>query len=115
MINIHGTPHLFFTLSAADLQWPDLHRHMPSEIEVPPGNESAAKRQRRLALQRNPHLAASYLDERLQLSRSMYSTHCLVLSTFGTATNGRTTGVATFTDFSGLRKHLMSTRLTGTS
>lgn len=67
MIRVVGTPHLFFTLSAADLQWPDLHRHMPSEINVPPNDEAAAKRQRFLALQRNPHLAASYLDIRVQL------------------------------------------------
>jgi hypothetical protein len=29
------SPHAFFTLSAADLQWPDLHRHMPKNVEEP--------------------------------------------------------------------------------
>jgi ATP-dependent DNA helicase PIF1 len=67
MIRQGKTPHLFFTLSAADLQWADLHRHMPSEVEVTAGDDAAAKRQRRLALQRNPHIAASYLDIRFQL------------------------------------------------
>ena len=66
-IEVLGSPHAFFTLSAADLQWPDLHRHMPKEIDVPTGDERAARRQRRLALERNPHLAATYLDERLKL------------------------------------------------
>ena len=29
MIRAGTSPHAFFTLSAADLQWPDLHRHKP--------------------------------------------------------------------------------------
>lgn len=67
MIRILQSPHVFFTLSAADLQWPDLHRHMPREIPESDEDESARKRQRRLALNNNPHLAASYLDHRVQL------------------------------------------------
>lgn len=66
-LQIQGCPAVFWTLSAADLQWPDLHRHMPQEIDVPPDDERAARRQRRLALNRNPHLAAEYLDLRVQL------------------------------------------------
>jgi hypothetical protein len=27
-----GSPHVFFTASSADIQWPDLHQHMPSHI-----------------------------------------------------------------------------------
>jgi hypothetical protein len=30
MIRKKGSPDVFFTLSAADLQWPDLHQHMPN-------------------------------------------------------------------------------------
>lgn len=67
MIRIKGAPHLFFTLSAADLQWPDLHRRMPLEGDVAPDDSTKARQQRTLALQRNPHLAASYLDVRLKL------------------------------------------------
>ncbi|OBZ66500.1 hypothetical protein A0H81_13517 [Grifola frondosa] len=67
MIHIKGSPHVFFTLSAADLQWPDLHKHMPEEIQVPEGDEASARRQRRLALNNNPHLAAAYLDQRVQI------------------------------------------------
>lgn len=67
MIRIKKTPHAFFTLSAADLPWPDLHAHMPNEVTVNPGDSAAEKRQRRLALNNNPHLAAAYLDHRVQL------------------------------------------------
>lgn len=67
MINMRGSPHAFFTLTAADLQWPDLHRHMPVETEVPEGNAQAARRQNRLALNKNPHVAATYLDHRVQI------------------------------------------------
>lgn len=28
-----NSPHLFFTWSAADIQWDDLHRHLPKYIE----------------------------------------------------------------------------------
>jgi hypothetical protein len=62
-----GSPHAFITLSAADLQWPDLHDHMPKECDVPEGDGRAEKRQRRLALNNNPHLAASYLEHRVNL------------------------------------------------
>lgn len=66
-IQVMGCPSAFITLSAADLQWTDLHGHMPSEIPVPPGDDRAARQQRRLALNRNPHIAATYLDKRAQL------------------------------------------------
>ena len=65
MIRIRGSPHLFFTLSAADLQWDDLHQHMP--MEVPHTEDPTGRRQRRAALNNNPHIAAAYLDERIQV------------------------------------------------
>ncbi len=66
-IRLKGSPHAFFTLTAADLQWPDLHQHLPHEINVPEGDANAERRQRRLALNRNPNLVATYLDNRVQL------------------------------------------------
>ncbi|KAF9489761.1 hypothetical protein BDN71DRAFT_1511858 [Pleurotus eryngii] len=66
-IQVLGSLSVFFTLSAADLQWPDLHKHMPEEIPVPAGDDQAGRRQHRLALNNNPHIAAAYLDKRLQL------------------------------------------------
>ena len=71
MIHILGSPHLFFTLSAADLQWEDLHRHMPTE--VPADDDPTGKHQRRTALNNNPHIAAAYLHERVQI----FMTHLL--------------------------------------
>ena len=35
MIRAGTSPHAFFTLSAANLQWPDLHRHMLKTVEEP--------------------------------------------------------------------------------
>ncbi|KAJ6469348.1 hypothetical protein C8R45DRAFT_1105214 [Mycena sanguinolenta] len=39
MIRIKGAPHVFFTLSAADLEWLDLHHHMLQEVPTPPGDK----------------------------------------------------------------------------
>ena len=36
------SPHLFFTVSAADIQWPDLHQHMPTSPGTAPQNEQEA-------------------------------------------------------------------------
>jgi hypothetical protein len=65
MIRIRGSAQPFFTLSAADLQWEDLHHHMP--MEVTQAEDPTGKRQRRTALNNNPHIAAAYLDERVHI------------------------------------------------
>lgn len=67
MICVQGTSHLFFTLSMVDLQWPNLHRHMPNNTHPPPEDERAARQCWQIALNGNPHIAAAYLDERLQI------------------------------------------------
>jgi len=74
MIRTGTSPHAFFTLSAADLQWPDLHRHMPKTVEEPTNDPRVARQRRRIALNKNPHIAAAYLDQRLQV----YFKHFLV-------------------------------------
>jgi ATP-dependent DNA helicase PIF1 len=56
-----NSPHLFFTLSAADLQWSDLHKHMPTN------DPKEQFRRRKSALNSNPHIAAAYFDKRVQL------------------------------------------------
>ena len=66
MIRRKGSPHIFFTLSAADLQWPDLHQHMPA-AGIVPNDPGPARQKRRMALNSNPHVAAAYLDRRLQI------------------------------------------------
>ena len=50
MIHMQGTPHAFFMLTTADLQWSDLRQHMPLEVEVPEGDTCALRKQKQLAL-----------------------------------------------------------------
>jgi ATP-dependent DNA helicase PIF1 len=67
LIHEKGTPDAFCTLSAADLQWPDLHRHMPQTVGTAAGEDPRAARQgRQVSLNKNPHIAAAYLDQRIQ-------------------------------------------------
>lgn len=57
-----GTPGLFFTFSAADMRWPDLHQHMPAGS--PTANLYAIKNEN---LSNNPHIAAAYLFKRFKV------------------------------------------------
>ena len=52
------SPHLFFTVSAADIQWPDIHQHMPAHTGAPPENEQEGYRIRMANLNQNPAIAA---------------------------------------------------------
>jgi len=52
------SPRLFFTVSAADIQWPDLHQHMPVHHGAPPQNEQEAYRIQMANLNENPAIAA---------------------------------------------------------
>ncbi|KZT34517.1 hypothetical protein SISSUDRAFT_1065241 [Sistotremastrum suecicum HHB10207 ss-3] len=61
-----GTPHVFFTFSAADVQWPDLHQHMPNEHPLPP-EDPLSYRQRTKSLNENPAIAAYYFSLRFEL------------------------------------------------
>ena len=65
MIRAGTSPHAFFNLSAADLQWPDLHRHKPKTVEEPTNDPRLARQRRLIALSNNPYIAAAYLDQRL--------------------------------------------------
>ena len=61
MIAQIGTPTFFYTLSMADMSWPDLHKLMPDD-PLRPGlttSEAAQIRQRNIA--NNPHIVAAYL------------------------------------------------------
>lgn len=67
MIKDIGSPHIFFTFSAADIQWPDLHGHMPTP-PVPPGDDERRKyQQRNRDLNSNPHIAAFYFNRRWEI------------------------------------------------
>lgn len=57
-----GTPHVFFTCSSADIQWPDMHQHMPNNDPDRP--EDATSYQTRMNdLNENPAIAAYYFQK----------------------------------------------------
>ena len=66
MVRQLGPPCAYFTLSAADMQWPDLQRHMPSQ---PSSVEAERDRQRRTAsnVNDNPAITAWYFQKRFEL------------------------------------------------
>ena len=61
-----GTPDMFWTLSTADMQWPDLHWHMP-QTENPTEDPKVACQRRQVMLYKNLHIAAAYYDQQLQV------------------------------------------------
>ena len=61
------TPHLFFTLSAADLQWHDLRQQMPGSEQLSELSEQEQLRKAAHDLTDNPHIAACYLVQRVKL------------------------------------------------
>jgi hypothetical protein len=76
MIEQLGSLHLFFTLSAADLHWPDLHRliedhrrqHDPeNQAQQSQPTDNQLTHDRRIDnLTKYPHLVAKFLQERVQ-------------------------------------------------
>lgn len=75
MIDQLGSPHLFFTLSAADLHWPELHRLIEEQraqftgdplVNLDQMNERAAYDRRIDNLSRFPHIVASFLQSRIK-------------------------------------------------
>lgn len=67
LVHNMNSPHLFFTFSAADVQWHDLHQHMPAYtgedfVRDPNRHRIASK-----SLTENPHIAADYLHRRFSL------------------------------------------------
>lgn len=67
MVHTIGCPNLFFTFSAADMQWPDLHRHMPSFGAIQGQSGPETYRARNKDLSNNPHIAAAYLKRRFEV------------------------------------------------
>ena len=72
MIDQLGSPHLFFTLSAADLHWPDLHRIIEQQKVIATGTEpfdiTTLGEKERLDrcvnnLTEYPHIVASFLQQ----------------------------------------------------
>ena len=61
-----GTPHVFFTASSADIQWPDMHQHMPNYTEGQP-EDATSYRTRMKDLNENPAIASYYFQKRWQV------------------------------------------------
>lgn len=61
MLHQIGTPTIFFTLSAADLYWPDLHALMPG---ITPSNPREAQLWRKKNVIDYPHIVAQYMHLR---------------------------------------------------
>ena len=53
-----GPPTFFFTLSSADMHWPELHRLL--------GNEDGTSEERRQAVIKNPHLVIWFFTQRVE-------------------------------------------------
>ena len=60
---------LFFTLSAVDLHWHDLHSYMPLFDEYKAANKAQRYRIASQNLNDNPHIAAYWLYRRFDLFR----------------------------------------------
>jgi hypothetical protein len=61
-----GTPHVFLTCSSADIQWPDMHQHMPNND--PDAAENATSYHTRMNdLNNNPAIAAYYFQKHWQI------------------------------------------------
>lgn len=56
-----GTPTFFYTLSMADMSWPDLHNLMPDNPHRPGLTPSEAAQIRYRNIANNPHIVATYL------------------------------------------------------
>lgn len=64
MITQIGTPTLFYTLSMADLSWPDLHRLMPDDPFRPGLTDAQSFQIRMRNVTNNPHIVSAYLSTR---------------------------------------------------
>ena len=75
MITQIGTPTLFYTLSMANLSWPDLHRLMPEDPfhEGLTDAESFQIRMRNIA--NNPHIVSAYLSVKHKCLRETVLQH----------------------------------------
>lgn len=75
MIQQIGTPTLFYTLSMADLSWPDLHRLMANDPFRPGLSESESYQVRSHNLANNPHIVATYLIDKHHCLRDTIFQH----------------------------------------
>jgi ATP-dependent DNA helicase PIF1 len=62
MISQIGTPTFFYTLSMADMSWPDLHKMMPEDPFAPGISPTRSSQIRFHNVATNPHIVANYLS-----------------------------------------------------
>ena len=67
MIAQIGTPTFFYTLSMADMSWPDLHKLMPDDPFAPDLTPQQSSQTRFHNVATNPHIVATYLSTKHQL------------------------------------------------
>ena len=72
MVQQIGSPTIFFTLSAADMQWPYLHKLMPGTC---PRGLGEARKWRRQNLIDNPHIVSHYMHLRHTMFRDEIFEH----------------------------------------
>ncbi len=58
---------VFFTFSAADFYWPDLHKLMPHGDSLSTLSEQDANKYKRQDLIDNPHIIAWFFEKRFKL------------------------------------------------
>ena len=58
---------IFFTFSAADMHWPDLHNLMPNGVNTIRETVQEASKRRRKDLIDNPHIAAWFFEKRFKV------------------------------------------------
>ena len=66
---------LFYTLSMADMSWPDLHRLMPEDPFQPGLTDADSFQIRMWNVTKNPHIVAAYLSTRHQHLRETILQH----------------------------------------
>ena len=84
MITQLGSPTLFFSLSAVDTKWPDLHTLMPGNLE---GHALNAHRRNIDNVVNYPHVVVMYMHHRFSIFREEVLENIFVLKIFGTASS----------------------------
>ena len=75
MLEQIGTPTFFYTLSMADMSWPDLHKLMPEDPFVFGLSDSQSYEIRARNVANNPHIVSSYLSARHHVFRETILQH----------------------------------------
>ncbi|KAI3934810.1 hypothetical protein MKW98_026218 [Papaver atlanticum] len=72
MVNQLGPPTIFFTLSAADLQWPELYKLLDTENRLESLDPNRRRRERAKLLNENPLVVSWFLQKRVDLFLKLF-------------------------------------------